>query len=340
MAASGTSRSASGQQASPAQASSGSSTTLEAETRRGALYREGVEAATAGRWSDARDRFSAALAIRASAKVLFSLAQAEERLGRVASAQATYARALDAAKTAGERDVVLAAEQAQRALEPRVPHLKVVVTGAGSDNAAATLDEQPIGVGRPVAVDPGPHRLVVSAAGMRPETTNVAIGERQQLDVPARLVPLDAPPAPVAAAAPASIAARQGEAPLPSPRGGGPWPEIGLAVAGLGVVGLGIGLAFGIEAKSENDQSNRSGCAGDNCSPGAAAIRRDALSAADVSTVAFVAGGALAASGLAIWLLVPSRGKANAVGVAPVALRGGGGLLFTGTWPLVGGSPW
>lgn len=58
------------------------------------LYREGVAAATAGLWTEARDRFRQTLAIRSSPKVLFSLAQAEEQLGQVASAQADYGLSL------------------------------------------------------------------------------------------------------------------------------------------------------------------------------------------------------------------------------------------------------
>src|SRR5580658_2154677 len=133
------------------------------EDRRTALYREGVEAATAGLWADARDRFRQALAIRTSPKVLFSLAQAEEQLGQVATASADYGRALDGARaTPGESEVVAAADQAQRALAPRVPHVRVVVSGSTAP-ASATLDDQPIAVGTAIALDPGAHRVVVSA---------------------------------------------------------------------------------------------------------------------------------------------------------------------------------
>jgi len=287
-----------------------------AQDRRTALYGEGVDAATAGRWADARDRFRAALAIRSSPKVLFSLAQAEEQLGQVASAQADYRRALEGAKAAAESDVVAASEQAQRAIEPRVPHVRVVVSGASG--AVATLDEQPIAVGSPVATDPGAHRIVVSAPGTRAVTTSVAIGERQKLDVPVRLEAVAPSPAGLETVPVATTRAV-------------PWRTIGLAMVGTGAVGLGVGAVFGFVAKSKNDQSNRSGCDGDNCTAAAAAVRHDALNAASASTVAFVVGGVLAAGGVVLWLVAPSDAD-HAVGMTPVALGGGGGLVVTARW--------
>src|SRR5262245_52494001 len=55
---------------------------LAGDAERKALYREGVDAAASGRWAEAKDLFNKVLAIRASPKVFFSLAQAEEQLGQ------------------------------------------------------------------------------------------------------------------------------------------------------------------------------------------------------------------------------------------------------------------
>lgn len=308
--------------------------TKAAEDHRTALYRDGVAAATAGRWTEARNRFREVLAIRTSPKVLFSLAQAEEQLGQVASAQDDYGRALEGARAAGEAEVVAAAAQAQRAIEPRVPHVRVVVSGAS--DAKATLDDRPIAVGTPVAVDPGAHHLVVGAPGMQDATTNVAIGEKQQLDVPVRMQAVGSPAVIQAVATPASPApATSAVAPDTTPTSAGsaaPWRTIGLVAAGAGVVGLGIGAAFGLVAKSKDDQSNSSGCSGDSCTASAAAVRRDALSAANVSTVAFVVGGVLAAGGVVLWLVAPSGDATGGVSATPMALGSGGGVLVTAGW--------
>jgi hypothetical protein len=313
-----------------------------AEQRRTALYRTGVEAAAAGRWAEAKQKFVEAGTIRASAKVFFSLAQTEEQLGEVASAEADYGRALESAKAAGESQVVLAADHARAALAPLVPHIRVLVTLRTASpaslardpngGAAATLDDQPLSIGTSVAVDPGAHRVVVTAPGMDTVLTNVAIGKQQQLDVPVRLEPAGGGVASAPTAeTPTSRGAPQPEVSDvgPTPAHTVPWRTIGLVVAGAGVVALGIGAYFAVDAKSDDDQSYSQGCKVNACPSNAAATRRDALSAANASTVAFVVGGVVTAGGLALSLAAPHTG---AVRVEPVAWGSGGGLLVTGRW--------
>jgi hypothetical protein len=299
---------------------------VDAEAHRAELYREGVEAATAGRWGDARALFEGAAAIRSSPKVLFSLAQAEEQLGLFATATADYGHALDGAKLAGEKDVVAAAEHARASVAPRVPHLRVRLAGS-APTASATLDDKLVSLEVPIPVDPGTHRLVVTASGMRAASASVAIGERQELDVPVTLEP-----EPTAIAmAPAAPASTPSAPPVRS--SGPPWRVISLVAAGFGLVGIGVGSYFGVEAMSKNSQSDAAGgCVGDNCPQAAATLRHDALSAATASTAAFVVGGALVAGGVVVWLVAPKpRGDAR-VGVTPNALVGGRGLSIVGRW--------
>lgn len=303
----------------------------DAGAQRIAAYRAGVEASAAGRWAEARQHFADALAMRASPKVYFSLAQAEEQLGQVASAFADYGHALESARTAGESDVVTAAEQARRAIEPRVPHVRVQVSGA--TGATATVDGQSVDPSSPVPVDPGAHRLVVSAPGMQSATANIAISERQQLDIPLQLEPAESEE-PAAAPTPAAVEPPpvRSDAPSPDTSNHSPWRTVGLVAVGAGVLGLGAGGYFALDAKSKNDQSNMSGCVGNNCSPAAASLRRDAVSAANDATVAFVVGGLLSAGGVALWVLAPSGNGAVSAGVTPVAASGGGGAMLTGAW--------
>jgi hypothetical protein len=177
---------------------------------------------------------------------------------------------------------------------------------------------------------------------MREVTVNVAITERQQVDVPVRLDALGgdtAPPAPASTAPVVAPAQVDGMPPPRSPEALGtvtpraaPWRTTGLVVAGAGIVGLGVGAAFGLTAQSKNDQSNHSGCNGNDCTAPAAAVRRDALSAASASTVAFVLGGVLTAGGVVMWLVAPSHNADQALGLTPMPLPGGGGLVATGQW--------
>jgi hypothetical protein len=318
------------------------------EERRTAIYHAAVDAAAAGRWADAKKGFAEALAIRASAKVFFSLAQAETQLGQVASAEADYARASEAAKSVGEADVVRAAEREGKALSARVPHLHVTVVGpsAATASATATIDDLPVAVDAQTAVDPGAHRVIVSAPGMSSVTTSVVIGEGQLLDVPVRLESPSPPPAAVAPApapagpppamvnpVPATVAPKTGVEPSPGPSSRlSPWKVVALVAGGGAVVSLGVGTYLGLDAKSKNDQSNQSGCDGDHCTSSAATIRRSALFEANASTAAFVIGGALAAAGVVVWFVAPSPRADSALGVSPTTFASGGGLLMSGRW--------
>jgi serine/threonine-protein kinase len=187
-------------------------------------------------------------------------------------------------------------------------------------------------LGDPVRVDPGEHVVQVTAPGAKPAQSRITIAEGQRVEVPVKLVAEDLHEAPAATPAPAASpppAAPEAE-PAPAPSGPFPWRTVGLVAAGVGVVGIGVGTYFGIDAISKNNTSNQTGCNGNLCTAGAYATRQDAKSSATVSTIAFAAGGALAAAGITLWLMGP-KGDAAAQ-VTPVAVAGGGGLAVTGAW--------
>jgi hypothetical protein len=300
------------------------------EAKRGELYGEGIRLAAASRWAEAKDRFQAALALRASPKVFFSLAQTEEQLGQVASASRDYGRALDAARAAREPEVEASSERAIAAVAPRVPRVRIVVSGAGE--ATATLNGEPAKIGEPLPVDPGAYHVVVSAAGHREATATVAIGERQQIDVP---IGVDQTPSGSVAVVPlpATVSGPRPAETSPVTEGhSGSWRAAAIVTAGLGLVGVGVGSYLGLDAKSKLDESNNSGCApNDNCSPAAGKIRDDAITAGNASTVAFIVGGVLLAGGVVLWLVAPSR-KVATVGLSPMGLPRGSGLALSGGW--------
>ncbi len=307
------------------------------EAQRTELYREAVKAASAGHWLESRERLRAVLAIRSSPKVLFSLAQAEEQLGQLASAQADYARALQGAALEGKGDVVRAAELAERALAPRVPHLRIVLAGGehGDGPASATLDDQPVALAATVAVDLGDHRVVVNAPGMRTATAIVKLGEGQQLELPVALEVEHPAPAraaavpPALAPAPTRPLAPQGRDPRPSwrepvaapeaPRAAAsPLRTAGLVTAGLGVLALGAGAVFGVASIAKHDDAERA-CPGAACADASGvSLWHDAVTFGDVSTAALVLGGVGVVVGAVLWLAAPtSSGGSTQVGLGP-----------------------
>jgi hypothetical protein len=82
----------------------------------------------------------------------------------------------------------------------------------------------------------------------------------------------------------------------------------GLGVGAAGVIGIGIGAFFGLRAMSKQDESNKNGhCdAADTCDPEGLALRSEAITAATVSTIGFIAGGVALAGGVTLFLTAPS----------------------------------
>jgi hypothetical protein len=99
---------------------------------------------------------------------------------------------------------------------------------------------------------------------------------------------------------------------------------VGYGAAGLGAVGVLVGTIFGITAIAKKNSAN---CAENLCD---GQPLEDAKSAATVSTVGFIAGGALLAGGVALVLFAPSP-RSRSTARASLGI-GGPGLLLGGRW--------
>ena len=127
------------------------------EKQRAALYQDGIALANEGHWEEAVKKFRQVIAIRSAPPALFTLGQAEEHTGELATATHTYERALGDARRSGNGEVAEAAKKALLQLEPRVPRVLVnlALPAAG---ATATLDGVAVGVGAPGHHEPGQSR--------------------------------------------------------------------------------------------------------------------------------------------------------------------------------------
>jgi hypothetical protein len=169
----------------------------------------------------------------------------------------------------------------------------VKVTNANGETIAQSLD------GHSIEMEPGPHDFVF----LNPEGTRVEKhalireGEKAQ-NVSAVF---EAPAGEVGRASPQSpLLAPKTEKTTPTLR------YVGYGLAGAGVVGLGLGAIFGMTAIAKKNDAN---CDGNGfCDSGP---RADAIDAARVSTIAFVAGAVLGAGGVALILLSPSSTSAH-----------------------------
>jgi hypothetical protein len=280
---------------------------------RATLNREGLALADAGKWAEALERFQRVVALRASAKGWFNLARAEEHVGRAASAERDYDKALTLARSASEADVAAAAEGALHELAPRVPHVRAHLSVPSRPLAAhahAEVDGQPIALDASTAVDPGDHAVGVHADGVAEIVRHVHVAERDQVDLE-----FDLPGAPAEASRPVEPS-RPPEPPAPDAATSGRAVGPPLAIAAAGVIFLASGVVLYVTGKSSYDSELKE-CTG-SCPSQAIADQGNR------GRTSMIAGDALLAGG----------GAVVAVGLTALVLR------FTRAAPPVTASFW
>jgi hypothetical protein len=231
--------------------------------------------------------------------------------------------------TVVRRDCAGWLDAAERAV-PTVVLSARTADGADIVDVAVRVDGAPlVGKldGRALPVNPGPHAFHFQ----RPDGTSV---DRQVVikeGVQEQSVAVVFPGAPGVGAErePASAPVRPdwpGPAPTPSSSS---LPTVGLVVGAFGLVGLGAGGVLGGLAL---DDKNKARCdASGTCDPG---YLGDARTLATGSTIAFIAGGALVATG-AILILVAPKSDGSTVGTltaAPLLGTNVGGIDLRGSF--------
>jgi hypothetical protein len=210
-----------------------------------AAYGEGQRLFGTNDFAGALAQFEAAFASVPNPVVLLSIAESQERLGRVVDAVATLERYLTLRTDAPDRAGV----------QTRIDGLRarpgVIAVSSEPVGAAIALDGTDTGRVTPADVEaaPGEHTIAASLAGYEPasQTVTVAFGARQELAIPA----LTATPAPPPAE---PVAAEPEPAPAPpveeEPASEGPGTAVWIA-AGVGAAGLVSGTVLGFLALSE-----------------------------------------------------------------------------------------
>ncbi len=275
-----------------------------------ALFDQGKAAMAAKNYAVACPKFFESNRLDEGIGTSLWLADCYEKNGQTASAWAQFREAAAlAVKTTDPREKV--ARKRAQALEPRLSRLVLSVPpSARLPGLRVARDGGEVGPplwGTSVPLDPGRHTVVVSAPDHRPETLSIDIrpgpGE-QTLHIPVLAEPPSPPPPAGGVAAseppPSSDAA-------PPPKGMPAQRIAAIGVVAAGVVGVALASYFGIAAKSDLADSNGVGhCSAQNiCNPTGVSDRSSAESAATVSTVLFIVGGAALAGGVVLWLTAP-----------------------------------
>lgn len=308
-----------------------------------ALFEDARTLVAAGNYAEACPKFAESERLGPSVSTLLNLANCWEKVGRTATAWATYREAASAANAAGRKDYLATALKHADGLAPKLARLTVTVSqpapGLQVKRDGVVVESAEWGTGIPV--DTGSHSIEASAPGRKSWQVALDVaqdGAQAAVTVPAlEETPVEpaAPSAPLPAAAAPVTAPPTPQAPdeTNAPGGGGTQRAIGGVVAGLGVVGLGIGTAFAILAKGKYNDSKANGqCPTDPnvCDAAGVSERNDARTDGNIATVAFSAGAAALVAGGVIWL---TAGHAMHLASAPVEVSPTlGGVVARGSW--------
>jgi hypothetical protein len=305
-----------------------------------ALFAEGRRLMGEGKLDEACPKFADSQKLDPSSGTLLNLGNCYEKLGKNASAWASYQEAASLASSAGRADHLSVAQKRAAALQPTLAHVTVSVP-----QPVPGLEIKRDGVpvlkaewGLSVPMDAGAHMYVAEAPRHKSVTLKIVVaktdegqpGAKVTVTIPAlEALPADALPVTTGAAGP------------DRPRDEG-WPgqrTAALVVGGVGLVGLGLGAVFTVMAKSKYDASLESCRPTDPtlCTQAGVDERDGARTFGNVATVGYVAGGALAAAGVVLWFTAPSGSsapKSASMSMSPLFDAAGhpGGLRVKAAW--------
>lgn len=284
----------------------------ETSQRAEALYTEGKRLAAAGAHAEACPKFEESQKLEPAIGTQFNLADCYEAVGRRATALALFREVARVAQLTGKQERLKAAEERAGALETSVGRI-VVDTTQHHGEARARIDGIETSredAARGVPADPGSHKVSVEASGFEPWSSDIVVPNENGARV-------------VATAPALRRIDREVIKPVVVSESSPPLRPLGIGLLSAGGAGLVVGGIFGLIAVN---QKNDAGCDGTDCRnapPGSASTLRDAQKAGTVSTIAFAAGGVLAAAGIGVLVFGPSGSTSSAPSSARFSLEMG-----------------
>lgn len=336
-----------------------------------ALFYEARNLMQKGNFKDACPKLEESLRLDYGIGTEFNLADCYEHVGKTASAWSGFLNVASQAKTQNQAQREKVARDRAKALEPKLPKM-VIEVPSPPNGVEVKRDGVIVGHaawGTPVPVDPGTHKVVVTAPGKQTWETTVSATEATTTRV---TVPRDLPNAPVAAV-PVAPATKPATPPVavvpppsqsttttttvtePAPTTTTDFPEpvvergntqrtLGWVTTGVGIVGLGLGAGFGLNSMAKRRESNDH-CDGNLCDQAGVDLRDDAIRSGNVSTIATIGGGAALVGGIILIVTAPSNERQKAATTArstsraktgfsavPSVAQGGGGLMLQGVF--------
>jgi hypothetical protein len=159
-------------------------------------FRAGLAAADESRWEEARQAFERTYELSANPLVLINLALAQRELRQLMAARASYRLFLDRVDATTDQAYVDQARQALAGLEPRIPVVRLLVSGMEPADQVE-VDGVPIALGelREVSLDPGRHTARVLRGAREVASQGFALAEADRRDISLRIEGTVPPPA-------------------------------------------------------------------------------------------------------------------------------------------------
>jgi hypothetical protein len=285
------------------------------------LFDEGRALVASGRFAEACPKLEESQRLDPTSGTLINLADCYEREGRTASAWNAFLEAAASAKASGRIERESAARDRAAALVPRLSKIALFTGQNDVSTLQVQCDGAPVDRSRWAGfpVDPGQHLLSIAAAGKKDFRTTVTI--RADADSVSVMLPK------------LEDNGQFHPALAPEKKKGNTQRTLALVVGGAGVVGLGVGTVFGLISRSKHNEADNY-CDGSLCrDPRGLDLKDQAISAGNVSSVAFVAGAVGVGAGAVLWFTGRPKSPAPASSSARVALIAGpGSVLVKGTF--------
>jgi hypothetical protein len=314
------------------------------------LFEQGRRLLQNGDCAGALAKFEAAATNMRTFGILFNIAECDEKLGRTASAWATWREAAAVASQANNTDDQALATGRQKALEPKLSRLTLIVpSDAEAPGLEVQRDDEVIpraAWGSAIPIDPGAHAIVARAPGRTAKRIVIDVAP-DGASPSVTLTALDvspAPPAPIAPAlasppqpapippAPASPASPSPSSPAtPSMDSGSVQRTAGWVLAGVGLVGAGVGIAVALNGQGQHNDAVATDLAGNPSQ--AEDMESTANKTKTIGYVTIGSGGAFLVSGLVLVLTAPSSARApTGASWRPWVSSAAAGGSFSTTW--------
>jgi hypothetical protein len=271
------------------------------------LFDEASKLMTAGQTAAACAKYAESKRLDAQLGTLLYLGECYAKIGKTASAWVSFKEAAD---IAAQRNDARTAKIRERlaSVEKTLSNLVLVV--ADSEPADLEIRQDGAIVGRaawgsPIPIDPGTHEITATSPTSKARQVKADVSETGRT-LTVNLPPIEYLPAPAVAPTPeAAPTADSSRASVPA-EDNRPWFTknrrlVALVAGGVGVVGVGVGAAFGLMAKPTYDKS-AADCNKDVCGPAGHDYRQSAFTKAEVSNIALGVGAAALIGGVVLWV--------------------------------------